>query len=183
MHRVVVDGDVVPAVPPFNKYVHMGTEVLIDGLGDTGTIIINPSSVEKVLIQKTKASVMGHLLGAYTNGLKTVKFASGMLEGSSSIGATSAGNNNDIADNAINTNGENNNDKDSSCTNKIENSRPALDKVRSIRNSTIHVARVARDLQRQSTPHSYFGSFPSMIENDESNDEIDEKEFFDCKEN
>ena len=63
----------VPAVPPFQKYVHMGSEVLIDGLGNSGTIIINPSFVEKQLIQKTKSSVLGHLLGSYKNGLDNIK--------------------------------------------------------------------------------------------------------------
>ena len=74
-NRVVVDGDVVPAVPPFTNYVHMGTEVLIDGLGESGNIIINPSYVERQLMQKLKSSVMGHLLGAYKNGLVCVKEA------------------------------------------------------------------------------------------------------------
>ena len=52
--RVVADGDVVPGVPPFSNYSHFGTEALIDGLGKSGSIIINPSYVEKKIIQKSK---------------------------------------------------------------------------------------------------------------------------------
>ena len=39
--RVVVDGDVVTAVPGA-WYKHVGTEVVIDGESNTGTIIIDP---------------------------------------------------------------------------------------------------------------------------------------------
>ena len=65
----------VPGVPPFSNYSHFGTEVLIDGLGTSGSIIINPSYVEKKIIQKVKSSVIAHLPTTYKNGLDNVKFA------------------------------------------------------------------------------------------------------------
>ena len=73
LFRIVVDEDVVPGVPPFQSYHHFGSEILIDGLRDTGCIIINPSYVEKKFIQKTKSSVKGHLPGSYMNGLANIK--------------------------------------------------------------------------------------------------------------
>ena len=39
--RVVVDGDVVTGVPGA-WYKHVGTEVVVDGESNTGTIIIDP---------------------------------------------------------------------------------------------------------------------------------------------
>ena len=71
--RIVVDGDVIPGLAKRPIYIHFGSEVLIDGLGNTGSIIINPSSVERKLIQKTKTSVVAHSLGSYKNGLDFVK--------------------------------------------------------------------------------------------------------------
>ena len=71
--RIVVDEDVVPGVPPFQSYHHFGSEVLIDGLRDTGCIIINPSYVEKKFIQKPKSSVRAHYPSSYITGLKNIK--------------------------------------------------------------------------------------------------------------
>ena len=124
----------VPAVPPFAKYVHMGSEVLIDGLGDTGNIIINPSSVEKALIQKTKSSVMGHLLGAYKNGLQTIKLASGVTDDDSlNIKATST-DKGLMGNNSINPQGNENQ----------TGFRPILQNTQSVRN----IARSAMNLQK-----------------------------------
>ena len=61
----MVDGDVVPGLAPFSNYSHFGSEVVIDGLGNSGSIIINPSYAEKKIIQKTKSSVKAHLLSEY----------------------------------------------------------------------------------------------------------------------
>ena len=69
----MADVDVIPGLSPFPNYSHMGTEVLIDGLGSTGTLIVSPSYVEKSLIEKTKSSVAAHVLEAYSNGLVNAK--------------------------------------------------------------------------------------------------------------
>ena len=71
--RIVADGDIIPGLSPLPDYSHMGNEVLIDGLGDSGTIIVNPTYIEQKFIQKTKASVAAHSLAlSYMNGLKNV---------------------------------------------------------------------------------------------------------------
>ena len=71
--RIVADGDIIPGLSPLPDYSHMGNEVLIDGLGDSGTIIVNPTYIEQKLIQKTKASVAAHSLDvSYMNGLENV---------------------------------------------------------------------------------------------------------------
>ena len=61
--RVVIDGDIVTAVPPAG-YRHIGTEALIDNLG-AGSIIIDPSFVERRLRTHTKTSVSVHSLLVY----------------------------------------------------------------------------------------------------------------------
>jgi hypothetical protein len=38
-YRVVVDGDIVPALPPQSNYSHVGTEILIDSMGAGETYI------------------------------------------------------------------------------------------------------------------------------------------------
>jgi hypothetical protein len=38
-YRVVVDGDIVPALPPQSNYSHVGTEILIDSMGAGATCI------------------------------------------------------------------------------------------------------------------------------------------------
>ena len=73
--RIVADGDIIPGLSPLPNYSHTGNEVLIDDLGDSGTIIVNPTYIEKTLIQKTKASVAAHSLDAYMNGLENVMLA------------------------------------------------------------------------------------------------------------
>jgi hypothetical protein len=61
--RVVVDGDIVTGVPPAG-YRHIGTQALIDNLG-SGSIIMDPSFVERRLRTHTKTSVSVHSLLVY----------------------------------------------------------------------------------------------------------------------
>lgn len=76
-YRVVVDGDLVAGLPP-SGYKHIGTEVLIDSLG-VGTIIIDPSFVERWLRTTMKSSVSVHSLLVYRKGLLGVQLASEYL--------------------------------------------------------------------------------------------------------
>lgn len=74
--RVVVDGDIVPGIPPTkicNKtYKHIGTEILVDGLNKSGLVIIDPSFVELSLRARSKTSVQGHSLITYRDGLTSI---------------------------------------------------------------------------------------------------------------
>jgi hypothetical protein len=70
---VVVDGDIVTAIPKGN-YKHVGTEILIDSSG-SGTIIIDPSFVESRLQKSSKTSMDAHTMQAYRRGLVGVKAA------------------------------------------------------------------------------------------------------------
>jgi len=71
--RTVVDGDVVTSLPP-TGYRHVGTEALVDNLG-AGSIIMDPSFIERRLRTHTKASVSVHSLLIYKRGLQGVKDA------------------------------------------------------------------------------------------------------------
>ena len=73
-YRVVVDGDIVPALPPQTKYTHVGTEILIDSVG-AGSIIIDPSFVERWLRTHMKSSVAVHSLLVYRKGLLGIKLS------------------------------------------------------------------------------------------------------------
>lgn len=73
-YRVCVDGDIVPALPPPGKYSHVGTEILIDSVG-AGSIIIDPSFVERWLRTHMKSSVAVHSLLVYRRGLLGIKLA------------------------------------------------------------------------------------------------------------
>lgn len=73
-YRVVVDGDIVPALPPQSKYSHVGTEILIDSVG-AGSIIIDPSFVERWLRTHMKSSVAVHSLLVYRKGLLGIKLS------------------------------------------------------------------------------------------------------------
>jgi hypothetical protein len=75
--RVVVDGDIVTGLPP-SKYKHVGTQILIDSIG-AGTIIIDPSFVEKWLRTTMKSSVAVHSLLVYRKGLLGIKLAAEFL--------------------------------------------------------------------------------------------------------
>ena len=70
--RIVVDGDVVVTLP-FSAlaYRHIGCLVIIDAEG-LGSIIIDPSDVEKKLRTKSKAYINNHQLIFYKNGLEGV---------------------------------------------------------------------------------------------------------------
>lgn len=59
--RIVVDGDLVSAVPPTTDYAHIGTQVIVDSIG-AGSIIIDPSFVETHLHTSIKTSVSVHSL-------------------------------------------------------------------------------------------------------------------------
>ena len=71
--RTVIDGDVVTSVPP-TGYRHIGTEALVDNLG-AGSIILDPSFIERRLRTNTKSSVSVHSLLVYRKGLQGVKDA------------------------------------------------------------------------------------------------------------
>lgn len=75
--RVVVDGDIVAGVPK-GSYRHIGTEVMIDGLG-AGSIIIDPSYIEKRLRTRTKANVSVHSLVVYRQGISGVREAANFM--------------------------------------------------------------------------------------------------------
>ena len=68
----MVDGDVVVTLP-FSAlaYRHVGCLVIIDAEG-LGSIIIDPSDVEKKLRTKSKAYINNHQLIFYKNGLEGV---------------------------------------------------------------------------------------------------------------
>eukprot|EP00981_Chlorochromonas_danica_P008130 scaffold2028_cov181-Ochromonas_danica.AAC.8 len=76
--RVVVDGDLVAGLPP-SKYAHVGTEILIDSLG-AGSIIIDPSFVERWLRTHMKSSVAVHSLLVYRKGLLGLKLSAECLK-------------------------------------------------------------------------------------------------------
>ena len=61
--RTVIDGDLVTSMPP-TGYRHIGTQALVDNLG-AGSIIIDPSFIERRLRTHTKSSVSVHSLLVY----------------------------------------------------------------------------------------------------------------------
>jgi hypothetical protein len=61
--RTVVDGDLVTSMPP-TGYRHIGTQAVVDNLG-AGSIIIDPSFIERRLRTHTKSSVSVHSLLVY----------------------------------------------------------------------------------------------------------------------
>ena len=71
--RTVIDGDVVTSVPP-TGYRHIGTEAVVDNRG-AGSIILDPSFIERRLRTNTKSSVSVHSLLVYRKGLQGVKDA------------------------------------------------------------------------------------------------------------
>eukprot|EP01034_Spumella_vulgaris_P028050 gene28050-34847_t len=77
-YRVVVDGDVVTGLPP-SGYQHIGTEILIDSTG-SGSIIIDPSFVERWLRTHTKSSVAAHSLLVYRKGLLGIKLSAEFMK-------------------------------------------------------------------------------------------------------
>lgn len=71
--RVVVDGDIVAGIPS-SGYKHIGTQIQIDGVG-SGSIIIDPSFVERRLGRSAKAKISVHSLLVYRRGLVGIKKA------------------------------------------------------------------------------------------------------------
>lgn len=82
-YRVVVDGDLVAALPPQSNYSHVGTEILIDSMG-AGSIIIDPSFVERWLRTHMKSSVAVHSLLVYRKGLLGIKLAAEFMRANAS---------------------------------------------------------------------------------------------------
>jgi len=71
--RVIVDGDIVPTLPfSLLAYKHVSTLVVVDAEG-FGSIIIDPSDVEKKLRTRSKTSANYHQLIFYKNALEGVK--------------------------------------------------------------------------------------------------------------
>jgi hypothetical protein len=86
--RIVVDGDVVVTLPfSFLAYRHVGSLVIIDGEG-LGSIIIDPSDIEKRLRTKSKAYINNHQLIFYKNGLEGVERRANMYTGDVGLDAT-----------------------------------------------------------------------------------------------
>lgn len=73
--RVVVDGDIVCGLPPTLGYQHIGTQVVIDKFC-SGSIIVDPSFVERRLRTSTKTSITAHILSLYKQSLVAVRDAS-----------------------------------------------------------------------------------------------------------
>jgi hypothetical protein len=76
--RVVTDGDIVCGLPPTMSYFHIGTEVLIDSQG-AGTIIIDPSFVERRLRTRVATSFSVHAMSVYELGLDRILESSKLL--------------------------------------------------------------------------------------------------------
>jgi hypothetical protein len=68
-----VDGDLVSGVPK-TGFKHSGTEIIIDSVG-AGSIIIDPSFVEKILRTQNRTSMSVHSLNFYRKGLQGVMAA------------------------------------------------------------------------------------------------------------
>ena len=77
--RVAVDGDIITGIPKGN-YKHVGTNILVDGLG-VGSIIIDPSYIERRLRSRTKAHVSVHSLIIYRQGLLGIRAAAEYMRG------------------------------------------------------------------------------------------------------
>jgi hypothetical protein len=73
--RVVVDGDIVSGLPPTLGYQHIGTQVVIDKFC-SGSIIVDPSFVERRLRTSTKTSIAAHILALYKQSLIAIRDAS-----------------------------------------------------------------------------------------------------------
>lgn len=76
--RVVTDGDIVCGLPPTMSYFHIGTEVLIDPHG-AGSIIIDPSFVERRLRTRVSTSISVHAMSFYEIGLERIIQSSKLL--------------------------------------------------------------------------------------------------------
>lgn len=83
-----MDGDIVSGLPPTMGYQHIGTEVVIDKFC-SGSIIIDPSFVERRLRTSTKNSVTAHILALYKQSLVAIRDASMYIQ---QIGVSASGN-------------------------------------------------------------------------------------------
>ena len=83
--RTVVDGDIVVGLPPTWSYRHVGTEVLVDPLG-AGSVIIDPSFVERRLRTSVRSSISVHAMSVYKRGIDGVYDASSFLQQASMSG-------------------------------------------------------------------------------------------------
>lgn len=72
--RVVVDGDIITDFPA-RHFRHVGTEVLVDGLDLTGSVVINPMYFERHLSSRPSTNVQGHLIISYKKALFSVQEA------------------------------------------------------------------------------------------------------------
>jgi hypothetical protein len=86
--RVVVDGDIVCGLPPTMGYQHIGTQVVIDKFC-SGSIIVDPSFVERRLRTSTKTSITAHILALYKQSLVAIRDASMYIQ---QIGVTASRN-------------------------------------------------------------------------------------------
>jgi hypothetical protein len=77
--RTVVDGDIVVSLPPTWSYVPCGTEVLVDPKG-AGSIIIDPSFVERRLRTSVRSSISVHAMTVYKLGIDGVHDAAVFLQ-------------------------------------------------------------------------------------------------------
>ena len=68
--RIVVDGDMITSTPL--AYTHVGTEIIIDGVDGSGSIIIDPSFVERLFRVRNKTSMAAHSTDIYQSGIRSV---------------------------------------------------------------------------------------------------------------
>ena len=76
--RTVVNGDIVAGMPP-SGYAHVGTEIIIDG-NCSGSIIVDPSFVERQFKSKRKVGISVHSLVVYRNSLASIRQASNFVK-------------------------------------------------------------------------------------------------------
>jgi len=67
--RVVAEGDLVTNLPPPYFYKHVGTEVVVDGVG-SGSLVIDPSFMERRLRIHSKRRLGEHRLNCYRRALE-----------------------------------------------------------------------------------------------------------------
>lgn len=68
--RIVNDGDMITSTSL--AYCHIGTEIIIDGIEGSGSIIIDPSFVERQFRVRVKTSMTVHATSAYQAGIMSV---------------------------------------------------------------------------------------------------------------
>ena len=73
--RVVVDGDIITDFPSSRQFTHVGTEVLVDGLDLTGSVVLSPMYFERHYSSRPSTNVQGHLIISYKKALFSVQEA------------------------------------------------------------------------------------------------------------